>query len=308
MRILIAYDGSAYADAAIEDLRFAGLPPENGVQIISVAHAGWTPSKEPRLERAPFSSPWKTCMREAEAFAEQARAHVQFQFPSWNVSSEALWGDPAHILLKTILRWMPALVVVGSHGRSAAGRLILGSVSLDIVHHAPCSVRVVRVGLRKGNTPERLLIATDGSPQAMAMVDYVARRCWPEGTEVRVVSVVENLVASRPVLVPAFEGSPRASEAALHLAGSRDERESSRLRSVADESAALLQASGLDVRVAVIEGKPGSEIVAEANRWRADSIFVGERGLDALGRLLLGSVSTSVVTRAHCTVEVVRQS
>jgi nucleotide-binding universal stress UspA family protein len=302
MKILIAYDGSAYADAAIEDLRFAGLPAENDVLIISVAHSGWKSS-----EGAPFSSPWKSSMKEAEAFAERARTHVQFQFPSWNVSSEALWGDPAHILLKTILRWTPQLVVVGCRGRSAPGCLILGSVSQDSVHSAPCSVRVVRASLRRANFSERLLLANDGSSQATAMVDQVARRCWPQGTQVRVVSVAETAVASVPVLVPAFEFRASAMQAALQLAGASDAHARSSLRNVANESAALLQAAGLDVSVAVLDGNPRSEIVAEANRWRADTVFIGDRGLAALDRLLLGSVSTFVVTHAHCTVEVVRQ-
>jgi nucleotide-binding universal stress UspA family protein len=47
-------------------------------------------------------------------------------------------------------------------------------------------------------------------------------------------------------------------------------------------------------------------LVREAEQWGADSIFVGARGLGRLGRLLLGSVSTAVVARAHCTVEVIR--
>jgi nucleotide-binding universal stress UspA family protein len=285
MKILLAYDGSEYSDAAVEDLRYAGLPRENDVLVVSVT---------------------QSCMRETEAIAERARAHVQFQFPAWKGSSEALWGEPANLLHKTILWWKPDLVVMGSHGRSAAGRLLLGSVSLDVVHQAPCSVRVVRVFLRRPNTPERLLIATDGSPQATAVVAEVARRAWPEGTEVRVVSVAETFVTS-PALVPAFAGSTFASVGALQVAYAADPTELARLRGVADESLARLRASGLTVSTTVLEGNPRDEVVAEANRWRADTIFVGSRGLGALDRLLLGSVSGAAVAHAHCTVEVVRQ-
>ena len=45
---------------------------------------------------------------------------------------------------------------------------------------------------------------------------------------------------------------------------------------------------------------------AEAEKWGADCIFVGARGLNGLERLLLGSVSTAVASYAHCSVEVVR--
>jgi len=307
MKILIAYDGSACADAAVEDLRYAGLPREDDVLVVSVAHAGWPPAKHAAFEEGPFPSPWNACMKETELLAERARAHVQFQFPAWKVSSEALWGDPANILRKTILRWSPDLVVMGSHGRSAVGRLLLGSVSLDVVHHVPCSVRVVR-GLRMANDPLRLLIANDGSAEAMAVVDAVARRSWPEGTQARVVSIAETLMSRVPVLVPALEGNAYASDEAFEVAGAADAREQARLRSVADECAERLQIRGLDVSAAVLEGHPRGEVLAEANRWRADTVFVGARGLNALDRFLLGSVSTAVVAHAHCTVEVIRQS
>jgi nucleotide-binding universal stress UspA family protein len=56
----------------------------------------------------------------------------------------------------------------------------------------------------------------------------------------------------------------------------------------------------------VIDGDPRREINAEAERWHADSVFVGARGLGALDRLLLGSVSGAVVNHAHCAVEIVR--
>ena len=49
-----------------------------------------------------------------------------------------------------------------------------------------------------------------------------------------------------------------------------------------------------------------SLLLEEAERWGADCIFVGARGLNRLERLLLGSVSTAVAARARCSVEVVR--
>jgi len=289
MKILIAYDGSAFADAAIEDLRYAGFPPENDVKVVSVA-----------------PSQGKACMQETGALAERALARIRFQFPAWNVTSETLLGEPADTLQKTILRWNPDLVVMGSHGRSAIARLLLGSVSLNVVHHAPCSVRVARAGVRRANSPERLLVATDGSPEGTAAVDAVARRSWPEGTQVRVVSVAETLVAAVPQLVPVLDGGSYESATAMLTAEAADQRERARLQSVADESAALLQAMGLTATAAVLEGNPRSEVVAAADRWRADTVFVGARGLGALDRLLLGSVSTALVTHAQCTVEVVR--
>src|SRR5688572_27695928 len=140
MRILIAYDGSAYADAAIEDLRRAGLPRKGDAVVVSVAHHGWPEAKHADKE----TGSWKATMKEARAVVEVGQRRVQTNLPGWSVSSEPLWGDPAKMLLKTIDVWKPELVVVGSHGRSVPAKVLLGSVSTELVHHAPCSVRVVR--------------------------------------------------------------------------------------------------------------------------------------------------------------------
>jgi nucleotide-binding universal stress UspA family protein len=205
MRVLIAYDCSAHAKAAIDDLECAGLPRQTEAIVVSVAHRGW-PHAKPEEESGPFDSPWKATMKEAEALAEEGKSRVQSLFPAWSVSCEPLWGDPAAALLKTINVWKPDLVVVGSHGRSIPARLFLGSVSAELVHHAPCSVRVVRHP-SKAQGPIRILIATDGSDQAQASVDAVVRRSWPEGTQARILAVMQTLVPAFPATVP----GPRSS-------------------------------------------------------------------------------------------------
>lgn len=306
MRILIAYDGSTHAKAAIDDLRRAGMRANNEVIVASVAHRGW-PESQMSPTAGQFENPWKATMKEAEALAEEGRARTQAQFPGWSVSSEALWGDPAKVLLKTIDVWKPDLVVVGSQGRSMPARLVLGSVSTELVHHAPCSVRVVRGGANTEG-PIRILIATDGSDNAQACIDAVAARSWPEGARVKILGVMQSLVPTLPAMVPALEGQTFATEPAYQVIKESDEREMVKLRWTTETSAERLQRTGLLVDSLILDGDPRREINAEADRWHADCVFVGARGLGALDRLLLGSVSSDVVHHAHCSVEVVRKA
>ena len=306
MRILIAYDGSSHATAAIDDLRRAGLPDQAEALVVSVAHRGWPDVEDAKTKEGPFDSHWKATMKEAESLAEHGRNRVQSLFGNWSVSSEALWGDAAKMLLMTIDVWKPDLVVVGSHGRSVAARFLLGSVSAELVHHAPCSVRVVR-GPAKAEIPLRILIATDGSEQADTAVDCVARRVWPDGTRARLFAVLETLVPAVPDLVPVLGGQTFATEPAYRVIEAADEKERLRLRWAAQGDAEHLQKSGLCAEAVVAEGDPRHEINAEAELWQADCIFVGARGLGALDRLLLGSVSGAVVSHAHCAVEIVRR-
>jgi nucleotide-binding universal stress UspA family protein len=68
-----------------------------------------------------------------------------------------------------------------------------------------------------------------------------------------------------------------------------------------------LREAGLQVASVIQEEDPKFFLIREAERWKADSIFVGSRGLNRFERLFLGSISTAVVARAHCSVEVVRE-
>lgn len=57
----------------------------------------------------------------------------------------------------------------------------------------------------------------------------------------------------------------------------------------------------------MIEGPPREIIVDEADKWGADLIVMGSRGLGAWSRVLLGSVSNAVVHHAKCSVLIVRK-
>jgi nucleotide-binding universal stress UspA family protein len=290
MKVVVAYDGSPCADSAIEDMQRAGLPSYAEGLIISVSDG----------ERDPHGA-WTGHFKEAEARAETARNRIRSYFPNWVVFKETLWGAPAKVILDLSNAWHADLIVAGSHGRSLSRQLFLGSVSMDLVHKAECSVRVARAGTSRAG-PIRILIGHDGSAQAQAAVRSVASRTWSQGTEARIVSVVETLVPAAAVL----EGSTYPQDLAVIFIREVDEKERIWLQKTATEAADSLHHSGLIVAETVIEGDPRQAIITEADNWSADTIFVGARGLGRVQRLFLGSVSSYIAKHAHCTVEVVR--
>jgi nucleotide-binding universal stress UspA family protein len=73
-----------------------------------------------------------------------------------------------------------------------------------------------------------------------------------------------------------------------------------------EDASARLRAPGLIVSADLVEGDPKHSLLREAEVWGADSIFVGARGHSLFERLLLGSVSSAIAARAHCSVEIVR--
>ena len=231
--------------------------------------------------------------------AAQARGRVRSYFPGWQVRAEVLEGSPSRELLREAEEWQPDLVVVGSRGRSALGRFFLGSVSQKLATESGSSVRVARRTAEKsGDEPARIMLGVDGSPGAERAVRAVGRRVWREGAEVRVVAVDDGVWPARIAhLLPAAAATIRG----------HNEEAAAKARRMAEWAETELRAIGLPVSVAMVKGEPQRILVEEALKWGADSIFVGSHGLDRLGEKTgLGGVSTGLVTKAHCSVEVVR--
>jgi ABC-type lipoprotein export system ATPase subunit len=82
--------------------------------------------------------------KRAEDDAAQAAERIRREAPDLAVSTATFEGPPKEILLAEAERFDADLVMVGSHGRGAAGRFLLGSVSHALALHAPCSVEIVR--------------------------------------------------------------------------------------------------------------------------------------------------------------------
>jgi nucleotide-binding universal stress UspA family protein len=300
MKILIAYDGSMCADSAIEDMRRAGLPPVAEALVLTVS--GSELNVLPGTDTAEMTAKglWEQRFAEAEVLAETAGNRIQSYFPRWQVSIEALWGSPAKIIVDMGKSWHADLIVTGSHGRSPTSRFFLGSVSMQVMHHAHCSVRITRTA-KANDGPVRILLGNDGSNNAEAMIQTVAQRSWPEKTEARIVSVAQILMPPSALL----EGNAEFQEPAMTVMREVDERERVWLFKTANDSAEQLRRAGLSVSETLVEGDPRQQIIEEADRWSADAIFVGARGLGRLQRMLLGSVSSYVASHANCTVEVI---
>jgi nucleotide-binding universal stress UspA family protein len=297
MKVLIGYDGSAHADAAIDDLGRAGLPEI--VDAIVLSAIEWPVTEALRhwgTGETDFSPEWIKRITAARDLAEKGADRVRGLFLRWNVLVEPSGADPADSILKMAKTWPADLIVVGTHGRSALARAVLGSVSLKVMREAVCSVRVVRANHHDG--PPRLVIGIDGSAASDAVLNEVIRRHWPAGSEARVVGVHETVV---PMNSERLAIGERVYEQA-------NEDEFLRLENATKDGAERLRAAGVNATPVVEEGDPKNVLAHYARNWKTDAIFVGARGLGRIEGLLVGSVSSATVAHAPCTVEVVRQA
>lgn len=310
MKMLIGYDGSDCAEAALDDLQRAGLAPEAEAMIVSVTEL-WLPPPPPssyeiveQARHVGVPADLKTVyerdsppLEEARNLALKASRRVRAKFPEWKVETEAFYGSPAREIIQKAEEWKADLIVVGSHGRSALGRLVLGSVSQKVLTEAHCSVRVARGRVEVEPSPVRILLGVDGSPEAELAVREVASRRWPQGSEARVVIVEDPLT---PTMFGRF--IPPVKRAVEE--SNREELEW--VEEIIEKAGRELKTAELKVTSSIIEGTPKHVLVEEAESWDADCIFVGSTGIGRLGRFLLGSVSAAVAARASCSVEVIR--
>ena len=307
MKVLIAYDGSGDTQGILAELRRAGLPREVEAVIISavtvelpimpdyVISSASVNDRLSTLLRARVQAAHNVLIKERERalltvdgalrLALQAAEQIKSEFPAWDVRAEACADSPASAVIKKAEDWSADLIVVGTRGRSALDRLILGSVSQKVVNEAGCSVRVSRSQPDKGVSPVRIVVGLDGSSFAKKAARAVAERAWPAGSEVLLVTATKH----------------------FGLYGVSPDEQRKRAAEVHQTAEVMLREAGLTVRSVIKEGEAKSVLVAEAESWGADSIFVGSRGLDsALKRFFLGSVSSALVANATCSVEVVR--
>jgi nucleotide-binding universal stress UspA family protein len=237
-------------------------------------------------------------VEDAKANAERAAIRLKTNFPKWDISTEGTSGSPAWELIFKAEQWKPGLIVLGSQGRSALGRFVLGSVSQKVLAEAACSVRVAR-GRVEEPSPVRIIVGIDGSAGAEAAVRAVAARNWPAQSEAKVVIVDDPI---EPTVVGAM--IPGVSQSLAD--GNLEYRK--QITVMVEDAAKRVNSGNLKATGIVEQGNPKRVIVKLAEEWGANCIFVGSTGFSSrLERFLIGSVASAIASRAHCSVEVVRE-
>jgi nucleotide-binding universal stress UspA family protein len=312
MKILIAYDGSKCADSALDDLTHAGLPEQGEALVMSVAEV-WLPPPPPSsyevvematTARGPLALERKymaasAAVKDANDMAAKAAERFQTLFPKWTVKHQSVWGSPNWELFSKGEEMQADLIIAGSHGRTALGRLFLGSISQWLLNEARCSVRVARGKLDEPDFPVRLLLALDGSRGSEKALEEIASRSWPEKSEVRVVMV------DQPLELTYIGGmAPPLRESVDTF----NEEQRGRSLKVLKAAERKLKSAGLYTMSDVLQGDPKNVLVQMAEEWRADCVFVGATGLTSrFERFVLGTTAAAIAARAHCSVEVVRK-
>ena len=288
MNILLAIDHSVSSETAVSEVVARPWPPATKVCVLNVvepSHVLVIPSLV------------QTATEAAQALVKNAADRLIAQ--GLETSTHVVQDHSRSGIVEYAENWGADLIVVGSRGQSGITRLLMGSVAQATVRHASCSVEVVRTTIYDRPVESRamrILLATDGSEFSLAAARSVARRPWPEGSTVRVISVAEmNIPAIEPWYVD------------VRMMESIREEATTQARDATLAAEAIISEAGLKASGVVLSGLAREAIIDEAKEWEADLTILGSHGLRGITRLLIGSVAEAVAMHAHCSVEVIRE-
>ncbi|WP_392542969.1 universal stress protein [Oryzobacter telluris] len=288
--VVAALDGSAadepVADWAADEASRLAAP----LRLVSVVDPGFqlmpyealvsaTPSLARQLEEG------------AHLLLDRAAARVRDRHPGLDVAVAVTWGSPAAGVLE--LARQALRLVVGAPRKGPLERVLLGSVALPVVAHAPCPVAVVPTGTVV-EPLRHLVVGVDGSEASRTAVELAFATAAASGATVTCV-IGWHLEVQDGVVVTE-RGSDRWAAV--------EERHVVRARRVVDPVAERFP--GVTCDVVVRHGPPSRVLVEAGAELGADALVVASRGLGGFRGLLLGSVSRRVIEHAGRVVVVAR--
>jgi nucleotide-binding universal stress UspA family protein len=282
-RLVVAYDGSNPAGAAAE-LAFE-LARRRGARL-TIAYVLELPDPYPELPQVASG-----IERAEEDWRRRLAALAAGAPDGASVETEVLVASKARPALLELLRQSRAEVLVGgTHGVGGLKRTLLGSVSQQLLEHAPCSVLLVRDRPRLDGS-RTVVAGVDGSGATPAVLAMAGRAA-------AVLSAQLVLAHAADELIPSFATTDQQ-----HALRAWAREQGQRILDEARASvAAPLEAVTVDLR----EGRAPHELVALCNERRPVLAVVGSRGLHGFKGLLLGSTARHLVNNAPCPVLIVR--
>ena len=287
MNVLVATDGSKYGQWGLNwvaKLPFVEPPLVTALYVLDIAAL-----RAPFLVQPVMAGNERYIqeeMQRMEARSVKVLKEAKQQLASLKLTGTARKEQGA--VAPTILKRAPkrdGLLVVGSQGLDALDRFMLGSVSMNLVHHATCPVLVIK---GEALPLRRIILATDGSDASAKALAFMLSKFQPDRSTGN-----GGLV---PIHVSVIHVMPIVKYPGLKEGGHR----------LVEQNVRKLVKEGFTAEPLCQLGKPAQEILKVASKQHADLIVMGAKGLGAIARFLLGSVSTRVVQHANCAVLVVR--
>jgi nucleotide-binding universal stress UspA family protein len=293
--IVVGVDGSSSSRSAV---RWAAREARMRNAPLSLVHVVVTPAWGPTpwlLSDAPLPLPAEEDPALEEAGQKIIAEAIKIAEDSTpddvltEIKSEVYFSVPVSTLVN--LSKQAQMVVVGCRGQNTMSRVLLGSVSNGLLHHAHCPVAVihdaVESGPKRSNLP--VVVGVDGSPASELATEIAFDEASRRGADLVALHAYRDADLPKVLNVQWSGENPIPPQA------------------LADRLAGWLQRyPDVTIHPRIVCDNPARHLLEESES--AQLVVVGSRGRGGFAGMLLGSVSTAVAHAANVPVIVARQS
>jgi nucleotide-binding universal stress UspA family protein len=208
-----------------------------------------------------------------------------------SVESYVCQGEPPSVLIETAEGRKADLIALGTYGRKGLKRLLMGSVTSQVILNAPCDVLVVKrpCSACTGNYAS-ILVPFDGSEYSKKALSRAAELAMRDGGHVTALYVI-----------PRYEEMVEFFRTDAIQKSLRQEAEK-----VVAEARRAAQEKGILLATEIRDGHAADEIVKMAERQEADLIMMGTHGWRGVNEAIMGSTTARVLTESPIPVLVVK--
>ena len=283
--IVVGYDESESSKAALKE---ASLRVKDRNGKLYLVHAVYFDQEEfvilPSQMEKRFEMGTHVC--------RQAKQDLQAQFGlNGNIESFVCEGEPPEVLIDIAQGKKADLIALGTYGRKGLKRLLMGSVTSQVILNAPCDVLVVKRPCNECTGSYRsLLVPYDGSEFSKKALSRAASMAKADGGQVTVLYVI-----------PRYEEMME-----FYRSDSIKKSLHAEAEKILGEATKIAAALGISIRTEVREGHASDEIVAVAQKLENDLIAMGTYGWKGVNNAMMGSTTNRVISHASCPILVVK--
>ena len=283
--IVVGYDESESSQAALKEASLR-VKEKNGK--LYLVHAVYFDQEEfailPSQMEQRFAAGTHVC--------KQAKQDLQAQFGlNGSVESFVCEGEPPEVLIEIAESKKADLIALGTYGRKGLKRLLMGSVTSQVILGAPCDVLVVKRACSEcTGSYKSLLVPFDGSEFSRKALVRACEMAKVDGGQVTVLYVI-----------------PRYEEM-MEFYRSDSIKKSLRAEAVKIlmEATTIASTLGVTIKTEIREGHASDEIVDAAQKLENDLIAMGTYGWKGVNQAIMGSTTNRVISNAACPVLVVK--
>ncbi len=279
--IVVGYDESLPSKAALKE---ASLRVKEKAGTLYLVHAVYFDKEEFAI----LPSQMEKRLELGTRLCLEARKSLQTEVGlNGNVESIICEGEPPEVIVDVAVGKKADLIALGTYGRKGLKRLLMGSVTSQVILNSPCDVLVVKKPCTQcAGAYRSLLVPYDGSKSSKTALTRACALSKSDGSEVSVLYVIPRYEEMMDFFKTESVNKSLYQEAEKIVAGAKT----------------VAAGLGVHIKAVVQEGYASDKIVEIADTMKHDAIVVGTHGWRGVNKAIMGSTVERVIAQASCPI------